>query len=142
MGSETQSLGQKLREVQDDICRLRDTILYCQGRILRKQIMMEELLATLLDDAEENPFDVPTPQVIPTEHQPTSIAEIVRIVLPGFNGHEFGKADVVRAINTNFPGRDPKNVHNGVANALCSAVKEQILHRKRFNVYVTNGKTD
>lgn len=110
-------ISQLISEIND----LRLTVTYCQSRILRKQIALQEILdGTEPESVAELPVSialVPSNDeahpVAPREKQ-ISVAKMVQAVLPEINGNVFYYADVRLKIKEKFPDSDDKKVYRGV----------------------------
>ena len=115
----------KIAECVSDINGLRDTIIYCKNRILRKQMIIEELLLGLdvsecktvstMVSQKPNPPEVITvdsdsPKKIP-------VTDMIEAAIPALNGNTFWYRDIKRVVLEKFPdaeGRLKVGLYNSV----------------------------
>lgn len=117
---------QPISQLFSEINELQKTILYLEGRILRKRIAIAELLEareclgvrpdqTIKPCASESPT-TPAPRL-----SLLSVRKMVEAVLPYMNGSTFWYADLKQACSEKFPGsqnRLTKGIHRACSQLL------------------------
>lgn len=96
--------------LQDDICGLRATILYCQNQILRKEIAIAEVMSGAERKLEVLAPDAPASATPPTEANSSgpTVRMMIESVLPELNGSTFWYSDIKNRMLAQFPERADK----------------------------------
>lgn len=133
-------------EIISDINELRLTIKYCEGRILRKQIALQEILCSDPGNAEEQPQQPTEPQsaIAPAPPQPPAtafapapvsvnlaapaVSNMMRIVLEEINGSTFDQKELRGRMTAKWPHCSDK-ITRGVYAIIPGFLAKGIIHR-------------